>query len=174
MEQSNKILVIEDHCDTRKLVQAALEPEGYEVLAVKNGAHAIQTWLDHFRCQPSAGIMTDLALGDINGLRLMSGIREFEHGTLGCVPIRMAVMSGSTELVPDGTFERLGVTLVLPKPLPRLQELRQKVKGWLEAPPPSIIPVEITGAPSYVQAAWPHPATPEAAARASGSTGSRS
>lgn len=133
-----KLLVVEDYDDTRELLTVKLGPLGFIIRAVANGSEAIKVYLETMRCEPAAGILMDLSLPDINGLRVLAAIREIERGSaLGCVPIRFAIFTASAEVVVDmPLIERLGVSLILSKPLDADEHLANRVNIWALSPPP--------------------------------------
>jgi adenylate cyclase len=134
-----KIMVVEDYDDTRFMLEKLLSGRGYEVVLCENGSDAIIKFIQCFRCEPNAGILMDLRLPDINGLRVMTAIRELERGaTSHCEPIRMGVISATTEIVEGvDSYESLGVTLSLKKPLDPAT-LPADVERWLAAPVPDL------------------------------------
>src|SRR4051812_14731690 len=98
-----RVLVVEDYEDIRTVLHGILQQMGYEVVSCANGTEAIKTFLDDFRCFTDVGLLMDLSLPDINGLRVMSAIREIEKGsTLTCTPIRMGIITAQGHIV-EGT-----------------------------------------------------------------------
>jgi CheY-like chemotaxis protein len=136
------IMVVEDYDDTRFMLQTLLERAGYDVVVCENGGDAIKKFVDSFRCRANAGILMDLSLPDINGLRVMSAIRELEKGsTSGCEPIHMGVVSAVTDVVEGvDSFDDIGVTLMLKKPVNPSILLDMIVK-WLQEPVPDLYKV---------------------------------
>lgn len=137
--QCKYILVVEDHDDTREIIEKYFEDTEYVVITCANGSSALKEYLDTFRCRENAGILMDLSLPDINGLRVMSAIREIEKGSaLGCTPIRFAVVSAQGKIV-EGTelFDSIGVTLHIEKPVDPYT-FKAKIRDWLESPPPQL------------------------------------
>lgn len=138
-DEKNKtktLMVIEDFDDTRELLEMLFAKEGYKIIACENGVDAIKKYLDNMRCNSHSGILTDLALPDINGLRVLSAIREMEKGSGDCVPIRMGIISASGGMV-EGIemVDDIGVTLNIPKPYDS-ETLSIAVKAWMNAPGP--------------------------------------
>lgn len=134
-----KIMVVEDYDDTRLMLEQYLSKEGYDVVLCANGSDAIVKFIQCFRCEPNAGILMDLRLPDINGLRVMTAIRELEKGaTSHCEPIRMGVISATLDTV-EGveSYESIGVTLSLRKPLDPAT-LKDDVARWLAAEVPDL------------------------------------
>ncbi len=140
-----KLMIVEDYDSTRELVAMALDGEPYELTLCRNGTDALHKFLDSYRCDPHAGILMDLALPDINGMRVMRAIREIEKGShTGCVPIRFGLATAQSESI-DGTsaLDSLGVTLHLDKPFfPRdpdpFTRLRMSISEWIHAAPPAL------------------------------------
>lgn len=143
--QMLKLMIVEDYDSTRELVAQALSGEPYELTLCRNGTDALHKFLDSYRCDPHAGILMDLALPDINGIRVMRAIREIEKGShTGCSPIRFGLATAQSESI-DGTsaLNDLGVTLRLDKPFyPFAPDpfvlLRHAIAEWIQAAPPAL------------------------------------
>lgn len=139
-EHKPKILIVEDSDDIRQALEAALMHHGeYEAVFASTGAEALTIFVDSFRCCKNAGVIMDLVLPDINGLRLLSAMRELEKGSAkGCEPARFCLASGQSEVV-EGTdlLSKVGVTLRLNKPY-NISEFLEKLGPWMAAPAPDI------------------------------------
>ena len=68
----NRILVVDDERQITRMLRAALQSSGYEVLVASNGLEA----LERFRAGKPDLIITDLAMPEMNGLALTQAIRS--------------------------------------------------------------------------------------------------
>lgn len=130
------LMVVEDYDDSREVLEMYLRGTEFDVIVCENGVDALKKYLDNMRCNEHSGILMDLALPDINGLRVMSAIREIEKGSKDCVPIRLGIISASGGMV-EGIemVENLEVTLNLPKPLDPKTFVKDVVR-WMNLPAP--------------------------------------
>jgi len=135
---ARRVILVEDYDDVRAMMVQLLSPFA-DIVACKNATQALHYFLDAFRCQQHCGILIDVALPDINGVRTMAAIRELERGSTGeCTPIRLGVVSGNTELVANTpTFENLGVSLIVAKPIEPSTFMPIFV-DWLKEPAPEL------------------------------------
>ena len=67
----NRILVVDDERQITRMLRAALQSSGYEVLVAGNGREA----LERFRSGRPDLIITDLAMPEMNGLALTQAVR---------------------------------------------------------------------------------------------------
>jgi CheY-like chemotaxis protein len=75
------ILLVEDHADTRALIQVYLEQQGFAVVAAGDGAEA----LGELSGRTPDLILTDLMMPRVSGLELIRRVRE--RAELRHVPI---------------------------------------------------------------------------------------
>lgn len=73
-----RILLVEDHAQTRATLRALLERRGYEVVPVSSAQEA----LDAARHQEFALVLSDIGLPDTDGFTLMGELKE-RHGLKG-------------------------------------------------------------------------------------------
>lgn len=71
-----RVLVVEDHDDTRELIAHALRGDGHRVVEARTGAEA----LEHYRAMLAADLPPDIVIADLRmpgmlGLSLVSGLR---------------------------------------------------------------------------------------------------
>ena len=69
---SARILVVEDHAETRGLIRDSLSSAGYRVREAENGHDAIVSLATH----PADAIVSDFRMDPINGLELLREIRK--------------------------------------------------------------------------------------------------
>jgi len=103
-----RVVVVDDHADTRDAVQLLLELDGYNVRTAGDAAEAIAVVDEH---QPLCVIL-DLGLPDVGGVELAGRLRTL-HGT-GTV---IVVLTGSTRPEELEAAELAGADHVLHKPL---------------------------------------------------------
>lgn len=139
-ETRPRLLLVEDHDDTRTLYQHVFAQEPYDVEVCSSGKDAIVQYLEVMHCRPPAGILMDLGLADINGVRVIRAIREIEHGSpLNCTPIRIGIVSASLYLLEGlALLDTAQVTLTLQKPIAP-PALLLAVRAWLSAPAPCLL-----------------------------------
>jgi CheY-like chemotaxis protein len=77
-----RVLVAEDHEDTREALKLLLELEGYEVHAAKNGREALATALE---IRPDV-VITDFDMPEMDGASLSRALRSHSN-RIGRVPI---------------------------------------------------------------------------------------
>lgn len=116
------ILIVDDSEEERLLLRAALEPQGHDFLFAANGRVAKEV----LERQPVDVIITDLAMPEINGLRLIRELREE-----GCVLPIVAISGVSPEQLDLAAEYGAGALLV--KPVDR-EELTEAVNRCLEQP----------------------------------------
>jgi CheY-like chemotaxis protein len=106
-----RVLLVEDNEVNRLIARKLLEKRGYSVVAVENGAIAVDiTKTDHFDV-----VLMDVSMPVMDGLTATTHIREREHATGGHLPI-VAVTAHAL----DGDKARClaaGMDDFLPKPI---------------------------------------------------------
>ena len=110
---ASHVLVVEDDVDTSDMVQAILERDGHDVVAVHSGAEAL-AYLAHVPDRHL--VLLDLGMSDMNGWEVLAELRagERQHDVV--------IMTGS----PDSAIPR-GVH-VLRKPF-TAEQLREVVRA---------------------------------------------
>ena len=103
------ILVVEDNPITRKMVRIALESEGYEVLEAADGRSALELAREH---RPVL-VLQDYVLPDMDGFRLLEGLRSLPGGA----ELPVVVITGMVSQIDELRARAIGPTTVLPKPL---------------------------------------------------------
>ena len=86
--QIRRILIVEDEAQTRSVVEAYLEREGYWVTAVGDGEHALEA----FGAHTYDGVVLDLNLPGLPGEEVCRRIRDASD-----VPIIMLTAKGAEE-----------------------------------------------------------------------------
>lgn len=101
-----RILIADDDEDMRMLLSAWLEPLGYPVSMVPDGEAALE-WLKH---EMADVVFLDLAMGGMNGLEVLTHIRESEFD----VAVVLTTASGSEDVAISAL--RIGADDYLRKP----------------------------------------------------------
>jgi two-component system, chemotaxis family, chemotaxis protein CheY len=124
-----RVLVVEDSASARAFVRASLEDEafsstvgGCEVVEASSGFEAM-------RLLPRVSydlIITDINMGDINGLELIHFIRKSEHHRT--TPLVIISTQNTERDIERGLA--LGANAYLPKPF-TVAELRDRVRPYL-------------------------------------------
>jgi two-component system, OmpR family, KDP operon response regulator KdpE len=100
-----RVLVVEDDADTRRMLVSAIADEGFEPIAALDGQHALRTAL---AIEPRA-IVLDLGLPDLDGEEFARAYRA--QGA--CAPILVVSARRDAEAV----AAQIGARAVLRKPL---------------------------------------------------------
>ena len=104
-----KILLVEDNPLTRKMMRFALQGEGYEVIEAGDG----KTALELAASQKPDLVLQDYVLPDMDGLRLLDGLRALPGGST----LPVLVVTGMVSQI-DVLREHSGsATTFLPKPI---------------------------------------------------------
>jgi len=117
----DKILIVEDHFDSREALRALFEAFGYEVVEAVNGRDAIV----RASIEQPALILMDIMMPEVDGLDACRAIRQLpgmEH-----IPIiAVTAMDGAQELALQA-----GMSDYVRKPVD-IHGLLAKVSGWLK------------------------------------------
>ena len=119
-----RLLVVEDHADTRDMYREFFESEGCEVFTAKDGGEGLRAAKD---LSPDA-LVLDMALPVMDGLTLLRTLRSDPDPATARVPV--LIVSGSVEPKYLAAAAAAGATRVLAKPcLPDhlLQAIRDAV-----------------------------------------------
>jgi DNA-binding response OmpR family regulator len=101
-----RVLVVEDDPDTRRMLVSAIADEGFEPIPALDGEHALRSAL---AIEPSA-IVLDLMLPDVSGEEFARAYHEQSHADAPIV-----VVSAKHDAATIG--KDIGARAVLPKPL---------------------------------------------------------
>jgi len=107
----NTILIVDDERSIRRSVQLVLTKAGYEVIAVENGAMAIETLQAGERAGSLIAIVCDLQMPRMNGVEAIERFRaEFPS-----VPV--LVLTGSLDMITAVALIKKGISAYLLKPI---------------------------------------------------------
>ena len=121
-EQTQKILVVDDEPEVRKLVAAMLARNGYRVLSADSGENALRLFKNN---TDTDLLLTDVVAPGMSGPMIADQVAALKPD------IRVLFMSGydSTQVVQRYVVER-GYSLLV-KPF-TMEQLEQKVRSVLE------------------------------------------
>lgn len=106
MQEHFRVLVVEDHNDSREMLEEFLTEEGFLVESAVNGLQA----LERLMCPPRPDVvLLDLMMPVMTGWDLMA--RVAEEPSLWGLPVIVVSGAGSTRPVPRG------IIASIPKPL---------------------------------------------------------
>jgi CheY-like chemotaxis protein len=118
------ILVVEDYDDTRDLLRAILEPEGYRVLEAVDGFQAIE----YVKHDCPYLVLMDIGLPKMDGIITTRKIRELDAGKY--IPI--IVLTAYQSAIEDLALE-VGCNKLIAKPFNET-DLTYTVETFLSAP----------------------------------------
>jgi two-component system NtrC family response regulator len=121
MNDSIRILVVDDEASQRELVSGYLKKQGYHVVAAGGGEAALEI----FRGEPVELILTDQRMPGFSGLDLLRAARSINPETEVIVMTAYGNVETAVEAMKDGAAD------YLTKPL-NLEELRQKIQRIVE------------------------------------------
>jgi DNA-binding response OmpR family regulator len=116
-----RVLVVEDDADTRRMLVSAIADEGYEPIPALDGQHALRTAL---AVEPSA-IVLDLMLPVVSGEEFA---RAYHEQSRTDAPI--VVVSAKHDAARIG--KSIGAAAVLPKPLD-IADFAAKLRSTIQA-----------------------------------------
>jgi DNA-binding response OmpR family regulator len=116
-----RVLVVEDDADTRRMLVSAIADEGYEPIPALDGRHALRSAL---ALEPSA-IVLDLMLPEVSGEEFA---RAYHEQSRADAPI--VVLSAKHDA--DRIGKDIGAAAVLPKPLD-IVDLAAKLRSTIRA-----------------------------------------
>lgn len=122
-----RILLVDDDPMLRKVLQATLEAQGYDIVGVDDGKAALKI----FSPQKFDIVITDVVMPEMDGLEFILRLRK-DHTSVPILALSGGGRSRNMEVLEHaGTF---GATAVLPKPfLP--EQLVQLIATLLKAKP---------------------------------------
>ena len=121
MNDSIRILVVDDEASQRELVSGYLKKQGFEVFTAAGGESALEL----FRQAPMELILTDQRMPGLSGLDLLKAAREINPETQVIVMTAYGSVETAVEAMRDGAADYVA------KPL-NLDELRQKIQRIVE------------------------------------------
>ena len=122
-EAARPVLVVEDHADTRHMVEQYLQFQGFATVGAENGLAGLGALHEH---RPSL-VLLDLSMPVMDGWRFRQEQQRLSEQTLAQVPV--VILSALNDC--EEHAQRLGAIDVLPKPidLDKLSALVQRFVG---------------------------------------------
>lgn len=105
----NRILLVDDNLDLRRMVKEALELEGFSVQEAANGCEALELQ----RRRPFRILVTDIFMPDADGMETIDRFRKEFPDT------KIVVISGDARVARRdylATAKLIGADVALPKP----------------------------------------------------------
>lgn len=118
-----RILVVEDHDDTRRMFQDVLVQAGFEVYTATHGAEALR----FLRTEVADAIILDLMLPWINGIEVLATLREDPR--LAQIPVVVTTATATSDM----DLRAYRPLVVMRKPF-NLEALAPTVEQLLSAP----------------------------------------
>jgi CheY-like chemotaxis protein len=115
----SRILLVEDHPDTMRLVAKLLEGYGYTVETARDGPGA----LGHLALVEYDGVVLDLLLPEVNGLEVIRHLRSWQY------PMPIVILTAHQHLALAAIRE--GAQAYLIKPF-SAQALRDLATRWFD------------------------------------------
>jgi CheY-like chemotaxis protein len=109
MTTTHPILVIEDHEDTRHMVQTALEVHGFSTVGAANGLGGLHALQKYHPCV----ILLDLSMPVMDGWRFRHEQQLLQDPELAHTPV--VVLRALSECHEHG--QKMGAAAVIPKPI---------------------------------------------------------
>jgi two-component system, sensor histidine kinase and response regulator len=144
-QRSLHVLLAEDSAVNQRVATALLERWGHRVSIAGNGRQAIAI----FAAQPFDLVVMDVQMPEMDGLEATRGIRQYEQGTRGHVPIvalTAHAMKGDRERCLDAGMDAYVTKPIRSKELFRvIQEITQNVPARSEPSPTQLTPDAASG-----------------------------
>jgi DNA-binding response OmpR family regulator len=116
-----KLMVVDDDPALRETLELALTCEGHDVITAESGQRAIETARDH----DVDLVLTDLRMGDMDGLETLRAIKALKPST------RVMVITAFASDETEAELRRSGAVGIVMKPF-ALAELYAAVRRALE------------------------------------------
>jgi signal transduction histidine kinase len=97
------VLVVDDEPGVLMTIQAILKMEGYEVQGATNGRDALESLRDH----QFDLVLTDLRLGDDDGLEILAELRQIAPDTVAIVLTGYASLESAIQAMRQGAYDYL-------------------------------------------------------------------
>ncbi len=95
------ILVIDDKESMRTVIKQSLSEEGYQVDVVEDGAKG----LDMARLKSYDLAITDLRMPDVDGLQVLSGLKEIDHDMSVIIMTAYGTVESAVSAMKNGAFD---------------------------------------------------------------------
>lgn len=122
-----RILVVEDHSDSREAISLLLQHAGYDVNTAVNGRDALAFVIDR---TPDV-LLLDLSLPEMDGVKLVQAIRSYHR--LSSIPVIILTGLAAGRLFEEA--KTLNVSSFLLKSSATMDQIRAAVRTALSRPP---------------------------------------
>ncbi len=131
MNPRTRLLIAEDSDDIRALLSMALKDADFDVEFARDGIAAVRAVQEARSVAPFDAVVLDCAMPFMDGLTCAEVLRMLEEGRAHS-PLRLAFMSGHTELIDDAMLRRVNAEACWSK-VPRDGEppLHQRIASWV-------------------------------------------
>lgn len=120
--KGHKILVVDDQESMREFLEIMLTREGYQVVAVEDGEHALRI-LDR---EAFDVVISDIRMRDVNGIGVLKKVKERSPGTVVILISAFATPETAVEAMKEGAYD------YIPKPF-KVNDLKRVVKDALRS-----------------------------------------
>ncbi|MBI3553381.1 MAG: sigma-54-dependent Fis family transcriptional regulator [Elusimicrobia bacterium] len=137
-DEKIRVLLVEDDASVSALLSMELRRRGYEMSVAKNGAEALRL----LSAEGFDAVVTDLKLGDIDGLKVLEASKKAQPGTEVILITGHGSIDTAVAAIKAGAFDYLTkpvepeeLSIILGKALERrrllgeVERLREEVKG---------------------------------------------
>jgi diguanylate cyclase (GGDEF)-like protein len=103
MDQTLRLLVVDDKEIIRTTITQVLEDDGYEVVTASNGAEALETYKkEHFPL-----VITDIYMPKMTGIDLLAAIKEIDNTTQVIIMTSYASIDSAISTIRSGAYDYL-------------------------------------------------------------------
>jgi two-component system KDP operon response regulator KdpE len=125
----NRILVVDDEPQIRRMLRASLQSSGYDVILASDGADGLK----HFEAESPDLIITDLAMPAMNGIELTQAVRRVAATPIIILSVRDTDVM-KVNALDEGADDYLTKPFSMPELLARVRaQLRRIPSGTAEA-----------------------------------------
>ena len=128
-QRMNRVLVVDDHVDSREVISLMLQREGYEVICAADGREA----LDNVIYRMPNVVLLDLALPEMDGVRLVQLVRSYRR--LSSIPFVILTGLNSGKLFDEA--QSLNVSSFLLKGVATAGQIQSAIRTALSQLPSS-------------------------------------
>jgi CheY-like chemotaxis protein len=121
-----RVLVVDDHADSREVISLMLQRDGYDVHSAADGREA----LDAFLYRTPDAVLLDLALPEMDGVRLVQLVRSYRR--LASIPVVVLTGLSTGKLFEEA--QSLNVSSFLLKSVTTTGQIRSAVRTALTQP----------------------------------------
>lgn len=101
MSVDSRILVIDDHEVTRKLLKEVLEKEGYSVHLAASGEEAVKI----IKTEKFAIVLSDIRMVELDGMAVLREVKRMALGSAVILMTGFGSMEGAIEAIQEGAFD---------------------------------------------------------------------